>query len=210
MAANTRTFSPPCSLNQVITATNFNKLDTNGTACIRRDSSKSGTKSHPFLPVETIDPAGGGLGTRMCYAYYGTLTCYNVAYDVYCPLVELPDAQVLNAVTVHCHPAGGHGAQPAVMFSIHVYKCALSDGTATLLGSGTHTWVDIATYQAGFDLTATGLAHTIDLETYTYVVKIILESGANSLTAGQLISMKVTCTLDLAEGGIDLSTWLHA
>lgn len=209
MAANTRTFSPPASLNQIATVTHFNKLDTNGTACIRRDSSKSGWKRVPFLPVETIDSAGGGVGTRMCAAAYGTLSCVNVAYDLYCNLPELPDGHTLNDVKVHVHPAGGHGAQPAVMFSIHVYKCA-DDGTATLLGSGTHVWADIATYEAGFDLLATGLAHTIDNETYTYQVKIILESGANSVTAGSLKNMKVYCTLDLAEGGADLSTWLHA
>lgn len=207
MAANTRTKSVGFAFNDTVTATEFNKLDTNGAQSINRNSSGSGNRRMPLTPAEMIDQAGGGLGTRMGYCIQGTIVTFNVAYYIWLPLHNLPHGQVLSSVALTVLPAGAHGAQPAVLPSIDVYRIDGS-GSAVLLGTGTHTWTGIPGYEAGFDLTASGIAHTISNSLYTYWVRLTLESGVNSVTGLTARALYANCTIDHAYGGTDLTFWV--
>lgn len=206
MAANTRTFSPPCSINQVITATNFNKLDTNGAYAPSRLNTASGYRLVTLQPLETVAATGGG--TRICTVGLGSLSCANVSDDLYLYVPPLPDGHALAGLKIKFLPAGAHAAQPAVLPSITAYKVDV-DGATTSIGTASYAWVDIATYEAGFTLTA-ALVHTVNetLTGYSHRVKVILESGANSVTGMQILSMAISMTMDTALGGTDNSFWL--
>lgn len=207
MAANTRTFAPPASINQIATATHFNKLDTNGTAGIRRDSSKSGYKRLPLAPSW----ASGQVVTCDSGLFYAANT--GAANDVTIPVIGLVDGHVLTALKMSFTPKGGHGGGgPATLPLITLYKKSATGGM-TSLGTATYIWngaVDPAQYEAGFTLEMTALAHTVDLETYEYIVILAPEDGAGAL--GDLVfhSISANQTLDTTEGGVDLPIWLLA
>lgn len=207
MAANVRAKPAGFGTLDVVTATEFNALDVNGAQSVNRNSTQSGTRRIPLAPVETFHESGGPTYTTLCFPTYGTLVCTNTAVaDLFIPIEELPHGHTLTTVTMAVDPVAGHGGQPAVLPSISVYSVNLA-GVAALLGSGTHAWADVATYEAGFNLTASALAHTID-RSNTYWVKVILESGGNSVTGCALLALSATVTIDHAYGGTDLSQWV--
>lgn len=209
MAANTLTRVGGFAYNTPATATEFTKLDTNGAGAIARASTHTGTRKIPLYPVDTIDSAGGGLGTRMCSVGYGSLTCVNVAYDLFVPLHELPHGHILNTVAMKIVPGGGHGAgAPAVLPSIHLYKVDTA-GTATLLASSAaYLYVDAVTYEAGRTIATTNANHTIDRENYTYVIKIVMESGVNSQTGCVIRGGECSITVDNTYAGPDYTFWI--
>jgi hypothetical protein len=210
MAANTPTRAGGFAYNTNVTATEFTKLDTNGAGAVARASTSSGNRRIPLCPVEMIDQAGGGLGTRMGYCTGGTITTFNLGAPscyLWIPLPGLPHKHVLSSVTMSVMPAGAHGGQPVVLPSIDVYRIDGS-GSAGLLGTGSHTWVDVATYETGIDLVATLAVFPISNSLYTYWARFTLESGVNSVTGLVCQALYANCTIDNTYGGPDHSFWV--
>ncbi|MFA4900901.1 MAG: hypothetical protein WC563_15390 [Brevundimonas sp.] len=204
MAANTRTFSPPASLNQIATATHFNKLDTNGAESVNRNSTVSGWKHLPLIPAHTNNVAAVVLvGTG------GVTTIANVAFNQTFSLVGLLHGMQFTGCRINIIPDVAHGAGAPIVLPVWtVYRVSLL-GAATSLGTATYVWGvgDPAAYDAGYSLSIPAFAHTIDLANYRYVAELTPESGLNSQLS-TLQSIQANSTIDHAAGGTDLSLWI--
>lgn len=210
MAANTRVKTSGFSLGYVPSATEFNKLDTNGAGAVARLGTATGTKLLPLKPINAV--VFSGSETRLCDIANGVVTCVNsAAGDLWFPLEGLPHGHVLTAVSLAVNPADGHTNEPAVLPSMVVFKVS-SAGAATALSilGGAYVWsgADPTAYNAGFTLAQTSLAHTINNASYTYWLRVVLESGSDSITGMVLNSLSATCTIDHADGGADISIWV--
>lgn len=209
MAANTRTFSPSCGSLQVITSTNFNKLDTNGAGAIARASTAGGWKRMPALWIQEKYTAA----PPVVYSQ-GGIVYVSSAGAVTADLVGLPDGHVLGGVSVHFTPAGGHGGEIGTKPKIEVFSVT-GLGVATSLGSDTYVWSDVPTYEAGFTLNVIGLTETINQAYGTgggkcYRVELTTEGGANFVANGKIDSLNAYVTVDTAYGGADFNHWLKA
>jgi hypothetical protein len=125
------------------------------------------------------------------------------------PLALLPHGHTLVAAKASFYPSAEvrAGASPDILPSICVAK--YSDvGVETILGTTTHVWSDEATYEAGFTLTVAGLTEIIDMSDTSYFVKLVGEHGANAFSGLLIKSLHVSCTIDHAYGGADLSLWI--
>lgn len=205
MAANSLTFSPPLGHGQPVTHTQFNSLDANAAQAINRNSTLTGYRHMPIKPVMQY----GATGTLLCYYTTGEeLLTKNVSTDdIYFFLDELPHGHALREVHVLVAPSSGHGGQPANLPELRVYRNDLILGQ-TLLGSATHTWADIATYEAGFSLSVTGLNDPIDRAVSVYVCRLILESGVNSQAGLAFSQCRAGVLIDHSYAGPDLSLWV--
>lgn len=206
MAANSRAFIPPCSMNQTITSANFNAMDVNGAQSVNRNSTHSGWRRQPLLPTAQYNSSGA----RLYSAAFGALLCTNNVGSANIPLLGLPHGHKLISAKVQFLPAGAHGGQPTNLPQIDLYKF---DSAATSLRQATYTWVDIATYEAGFTLTTLALSpgETIDLSAYSYALRIAMESGTNSVSGMYILDCQVNCTVDPSygtAGGPDFSFWI--
>lgn len=208
MAANSRTFAPPCATLDTITATQFNKLDTNGAGAVARASTKTGWRRMPMMWIGENCVAPPVLSSSAGYVQIisaGSVICY---------LPDLPDGHVLDGVGVHLTPSAGHGGEIGTKPKIELYSVTAL-GVVTSLGSETYVWVDVPTYEAGFYLNLIGVAETINQDVgagggKAYVVEFTTEGGANFVTQGHLDSLNAYVTVDTAYSGADFNHWLKA
>lgn len=208
MAANTRAHAPPGFADgELLTPTQTNVIDVGQAGAVRRDSSKGGWKSLPIVPMTTSNVAT----VVLVHTAGEATTIGNVAETQHLAIVELQDGHAIAGVRIRYIPKVVHVGQPVVLPAIELFRIHNETGVATSMGSATYAWGagDPGNYDAGFWLTITPAAHTVDLETYRYVLQLTPESGGNSQLA-LLAGLQANMTLDLAEGGADLSTWLHA
>lgn len=205
MAANTRLHAVPgWGSGELLTAAQITGIDLNAAGAVARGSSQSADRVLPLAPVDVFT-AGGA---RKAYPVTGVVSCVNVADDLWFPLGPMPHGHVLDRIRIYVTPAGGHGGQPAVLPSAHLYGLSVL-GVATLLKSATHTWSDVPTYEGGIvlDTGAGGFAETIDNDGVSYWLKVTLESGANSVSGLVIKSLRAHVTVDTTEGGPDFAFW---
>jgi hypothetical protein len=95
--------------------------------------------------------------------------------------ITAPHGSVLTNVTVTLQPAGGHGALPAVLPVLGVYKRSLTTGLDTALAAPvTDSSASVAAFQALHTIDSGVLAETIDRTTFRYYATMSNESGANA------------------------------
>jgi hypothetical protein len=208
MAANSRTFAPPCATLDTITATQFNKLDTNGAGAVARASTKTGWRRMPMMWI-----AENTLATPVLYSS-GGIVYVHASGTVISYLPDLPDGHILDGVGVHLTPAGAHGGEIGTKPKIELFSITAL-GVAVSLGSETYVWSDVPTYEAGFYLNLIGVAETINQDVgagggKAYVVEFTTEGGANFVTDGKLDSLNAYVTVDTAYSGADFNHWLKA
>lgn len=207
MTANTRVHAlPGWSDGELVTPAQINALDVNASRAVSRASTATGTRVVPLAPRAQYDGSGNRLYSVS--APNGRLVTTNTAASLHIPFPDLPQGHSISEVKVHVAPAAAHGGQPAVLPSINVVYITASTGLASSLGSSTHTWSDVATYEAGFDLAVIGLAHTVAHGTLLYEAVLTLESGANSVTGLEFLDLRMKVTVNTAEGGPDFSFWV--
>lgn len=211
MAANTRTFSPPHSVNQVVFNSEFNKLDTNGAESINRNSTVGGYRRVPLAPSAQFT-LGGAPGLRLYHQAAGNEMLYTYAFtpaeSIQIPLHGLPHGHLLVGAKADFLPpdAVRGGNPPASMPGIRVSKFS-DTGAQTILGTANKAWVSEADYESGFIVTLGALAETIDLSDTVYMVELLLEGGANSFDGMLIRSLHLNVTIDPALGGPDFSHW---
>lgn len=208
MAANSRA-KATWVLGDVPTAAQFNTLDANGAGAVARASTGSGTKLMPLCyvasgPVKTVTKPYLDAGHKLAMDN-DDVTGAPTEHEF--DLVGLPNGHTLTAVTVKFDPVAGHGGQPDNLPGFSVLRVT-ADGTTNSLGSGTYSWVDVSTYEAGMTCTLSGLTEVIDCETYRYLVDIYNESGTNSIAGCVIASIACTVTVDTAAAGADFTFWV--
>jgi len=187
---------------ELLTHTQINAIDAGQAASVRRDETASAWQNVPLEYAGTSDTAGL---EHSFYTINGVTYLRNTAKDAYFCL-RIPQGQTLSKVRLLLIPAGGHAAQPASLPYIKVWRVGM-DGSATLLGTGNHTWVDIATYQGGITLEVAGLTEVAANQTYRYMVQVAAENGADSITGTLVQSLEMYVVIDSASGGNGLKFW---
>lgn len=204
MAANARVHAAPgWADGEILTHLQAIALDAGQAAAVRRDSTHSGTREIPIAPSSCFDAAGGALAIPDNTT--GNLIVANGLGRLWIPIQGLPVRHVLTRVRLTLKPAAGHVAPPASLPRIDVYRKSGDLAGSTLLGSGTHAWVDIATYEVGIALETAAFSETIG--TGTYWLRFTPEAGANSVTGTELYTLTASVTMDTSEGGPDLTIW---
>jgi hypothetical protein len=157
-----------------------NRLNYNSRNIPRKQSMIASTTSGNWS--RTITPRGAWQNT----ASGGTL---DIALD------RLAHGQVLQTVTVRWQAASGHGALPSLP-SIELFRIA-DDGTSTSLGSQTDTSASVVAYETVHNITlgGSGLGHTIDLESWHYVLVVTGETGANFVANAKPIQCSTLITV---------------
>lgn len=204
MAANVNQFSPAIAFGGKVPSAQLNGVGLQAAQSVNRNNTVTGSKYLPIRPFAQHD------GTNVMYLKLGSgcgLFTYNTATgDIYWPIEGLPRGHLLTGVTLHIQPTPGHGGQPAQLPEMRLYKEVNTSTTPTLLGSATHTWVDVGTYDAGFSYAIT-LSETINPSTTIYMVGFILESGVNSAAGLVISNFQAHVTVDNTEGGPDYRFW---
>lgn len=110
-------------------------------------------------------------------------------------LDRLAHGQVLQTVTVRWLAAAGHGALPTLP-SIELFYID-NAGTSNSLGSQTDTSASVVAYEAAHDIVlgGSGLAHTIDLTAYHYVLVVTGETGGNFVANAKPIQCSTLITV---------------
>jgi hypothetical protein len=209
MAANTLIHvAPGFAIGEQLTSAQFNIADARQADAPKRSSTKSGYKRLSLCAPHVT--AG-----QVVEGFLGQIKMNNTAVGNYVsfPLIGLVDGHVLTAVKMYFTPKGGHGGGgPATLPQIVVYTQTTAGATAPL-GAKNYVWngaVDPVQYQAGFSLEVAAIAHTIDLETYEYMVQVLPEDGAGALGDLKIHAVCANMTIDTAAGGIDHHCWLLA
>lgn len=135
------------------------------------------------FPVSaTWDMGSGGLWSNNA-----------AAGNLIVPVERLPHGGVLQSVKVRLKGAGGHGALPSPMPEFTVYRVD-DDGTATGLAAATvDSSATTGAYQAAHTITLSSIAHTVNLTTYRYFVKLVGEGVTNFVAGAELIQITVAC-----------------
>lgn len=116
--------------------------------------------------------------------------------------LDLPNACVLNTITVQiCGAIGGHAGLPAAKPSISLYKFSAAPFNAPgTVASVTDAPASIAAYETIHTLTLGALALTIDAG-FRYRVRIVGESGANSVIGLAIASVLCNYTISALDAG---------
>ena len=113
----------------------------------------------------------------------------------------LPNGATLDSVGVYLKGAAGHAGTPGTLPRLKVYQRSVSADPAaalTQIGStATDPYTSSAVYQANHLVTASSLAHTIDVSATgnIYIARIEGEGGANFVAGLIASSLVVTCTV---------------
>lgn len=121
-------------------------------------------------------------------------TTFTVAVSIDCPL-DLPHDATLNSVEVVLNGKliTGHSSLPATMPAIRVFKTNISTGTATPISSlTTDPSGTVGAYDVAHTVTAT-VGAAVDRVGYSYSVRIIGESGANSVAGLNICGIVSNC-----------------
>lgn len=205
MAANSRSKSTTWGENERVRHTHFETVDANAAKAVARTSTTGGSINYPLV-------YGGSNSVTNVGVFYtsgGVLSLSNQISWVMFPMDRLPDGHLIESVAMSFTPAAGHTAEPANLPAVRVQKVA-TGGTATTLGSAAYTWVDTASYHAGFTLTATCGSERIDLKNNRYQIRVLAESDTNSVNGCVIECARVDMTMDTASAGTDLSHWILA
>jgi hypothetical protein len=117
----------------------------------------------------------------------------NTTNETFRYLADVPDGATITSVTVTLDPAGAHGALPASMPKIYLYKFNVNTRTKTLVT----TYTDVATlpdYENQRIIQTATVSTTRDAAVDVYVVLLEGESGANSLNGLQFAAPVVFYT----------------
>jgi len=203
MAANTRAKTVDWSLNEILPSTSLTKIDVNAAQSVNRTNSTGGWRRVAISYLGTSDSLSPH--DRISYiAGNGRILFDNTAGEEYFEIATpLPVGHIIGAVRAKILPEAGHTGQPGSLPVFSVYRCY---NTNSAEGTGTYTWVDITTYEAGFYLTATPINITVTAgETWRFAMRP--EYGANSVKGMELRWIEVYMTLDTTYGGPDFTHW---
>lgn len=122
--------------------------------------------------------------------------------DIYLWLrADLPHGAVLTRVDVPVLPAGGHAGLPATMPLVELFgQDMLTGGLSTLVTQG-DTSANTAAYHLAHSISATGLSHTIDRDTYVYHFRIRGELSTNSLVGLKVFGARCYLDTDIIDHG---------
>jgi hypothetical protein len=210
MAANTRTRLPFFGYNTTITGAEFTKMDKNGAEGINRHNTAGGWGAVPFHYVGEYSTGGSKLVYAVSGGVYmdsaGSTKSGTSTYSLDLrPMI----GHLLAGVRLHITPHGGHAGAPGQLPVITLYKVRVGTGVALNLGTATYTWGagDPVDYEAGFHLTVSPAAETIDTENFHYLLQVEIESGAGAVDDGRLDGIEANVTVNAAEGGPDITFW---
>lgn len=218
MAANTLVHvAPGWALREKLTSAQLTKLDQHAAQSVNRNSTHGGARCLPLRPLSQVSMVGGTLHS-LCDAggVVGDVSCGNYSEQIVLPLLDLPQGHSLISASVHVKPMVGHtGTFPngtgVTLPRLRLYRKAEATRTSELLGdSGAYPWVDLAAYEAGFDLSAAVTAGPtpVDWSVYTYWLTFNLEGGPDSVPGLVLNNLRALMLFDYSYGGPDLSLWL--
>ncbi|MFA4900980.1 MAG: hypothetical protein WC563_15785 [Brevundimonas sp.] len=213
MAANSLVHAAPgWAQGEKLTPTQITAVGEQAAQSVNRNSTVSGTRYFQIKPISQYDNA-----TELYNHNHpdNKIILKNVGPGGGAPILHIPldgllHKQTLTAAALRLKPAAGHGAAPLVIGTLPTFKVRRADvlGAIVDIGTATYVWVDVATYEAGFYLSALAMTEVVDLAQYTYHLAYTSEWGANSVTGLMLACMAVTMTIDHAYGGTDLSMWV--
>ncbi len=117
-------------------------------------------------------------------------------------ILDLPDGAVLSELRIYIDPIGGHGALPATMPKVQVFRWVPATGVSTSLVSQTDPSASVVAYEALHVITATlGTTETIDNVNNVYAVVFDSEGGANSLNGLQVEGSRAVYTVTSQDPG---------
>lgn len=211
MAANSLVHAAPgWGEGELVTPTQINLLDLRQAQSINRHNSVGGWGAIPFHFVGEYATGGTGLVYSASGGVYMTTGAGTKSgTSTYSIDLRPMKGHSLDGVRLHITPAGGHAGQPAQLPVITLYRIAIATGVVTNMGTATYAWGggDPGNYQAGFFLSITGLAHTIDTAANDYRLEVTVESGLNYVDNGKLDGIQANITVDASEGGPDIVFW---
>jgi len=149
-------------------------------------------------PVTRRQPMLGNLGANYAHSTGELIVEQTIAGGEFIiSLTNLPNGAVLDSVTVGLKGAAGHANDP-VTATLPVVTVRSQDGIGggpVPLGLQADTSADRATYEAFHTITVAGIAHTIDLTTYTYDVEIDGEVAGDWVVGCEFYAVSVICTV---------------
>jgi len=201
MSSNERARNREFSPHTVPTHGELNTIDINAAVGVNRANTSGGWRIIPMAPMVHLTTAGAVMCSPLsCGVEFSSTAGY-----AYWGIPGLPHGHTIKGIRVYFLPAGGHAAEPDVLPGVSLY----SIGTAgiSVLGADTYTWVDTASYEAGFWISSGVLSITIDLNK-SYTLRVTAESGANS-TSGMYVGIaQINVSCDTSSGGADFTFWI--
>lgn len=121
-------------------------------------------------------------------------------------ILEIPHGASVTEVRVTLKGSAGHGALPATMPHLKLYKLAVSGGVATLLGEIDDPSSGTVTYETAHQVILTGggvdfTSFTVDNSAEVYFVVLSNERGANSQIGLSYFGSEATFTLTRQDDG---------
>ena len=147
-------------------------------------------------PAYSRDTTNWAAADDTALPWFATLTSTS-GHRLWWPLHTLPNGATLSELVLRFKGATG-GTVPATAPKMTLYKHP-TDGSApsTVFATVTDPTVAIsnAAYVVDHDISKTGIAHTIDLRTYSYWLVIESPGGGGTSTTAYAKSVLVTCTI---------------
>ena len=145
-------------------------------------------------PAYSRDTTNWAASDDTALPWFATLT-NTASHRLWWPLQPLPHGAVLSSIDMVFKGATG-GSLPATMPKMTLYKHP-TDGSApsTVFATVTDSTATNGAYVVDHTITKTGIAHTIDLRSYSYVLVIESPGGGGTSTTAYVKSVLATCTI---------------
>lgn len=133
-------------------------------AVARSESGIPNAEEAQWLP-SSVDGSWTAQATTSCHLYLP---------------ISPPHGSTLTQVLVTFNGGGGHGALPAVMPSLSIYKTSLATGATAGVASASDTSGSVVAFEAVHTFGPTAFSEVINRDTHRYHAILVSESGANA------------------------------
>lgn len=115
--------------------------------------------------------------------------------------LTIPHASTITAIRAKIEPATTHPGLPGGLPFWQLYEVDPINRTTTVLQLANDPSVSLGGYETPHEISATGLAITVDKQNKTYFVKFQGENGANFVIGSFLWGIRVTFTTSVLDEG---------
>lgn len=118
--------------------------------------------------------------------------------------LRIPVGAEISQLVARLNPAGGHGALPAAMPELTLWRQTLNspgfDGLPSLLDTEVDGSASVVAYEAAHSITMSSIGHTVEAG-YIYYARFEGESSTNAVVGTLVYGLQVTFTTDGRDGG---------
>lgn len=194
MAANTKAKSSPYGANDIVTYGQFQTVHDQAYQSVNRTNTVSAWKSVPLCYTGGVDQIAHWHGTS-----FDDDTVDDALPQAYFDLVGLPDGHDVDGIRASFLPSVTHSNMPTSLPSISLLRASYTNCTVSTIATATCTIDNVSEYDAGFILSTTFSAITVDKTEYRYIASVLSERGTNSETGLVMGGVQVHVAVDAAE-----------